>query len=186
MLLGEVNLANIIPIFEQELNGTYFLFQYQCLLETLEGLIKMTHAFLPYVRKAVINIASAASKETYPEMVVYCSTKFGVRGFTQALPKEYPRLRICCINPDMTATRLSGYEGRPPAEVADVIFRVAAGQIKFERGGDVDGRRGERGHLDRAVPVLRDERVVADEREAPGLLHIDDRVREARRVAAPA
>ncbi|OGW32449.1 MAG: hypothetical protein A2X59_10995 [Nitrospirae bacterium GWC2_42_7] len=104
----------------------------------LEGLIKMTHAAIPFVRKSVINIASAAGKESYPEMVVYCASKFGVRGFTQGLAQEYPRLRICSINPDMTSTRLSGYEGRPSADVADVIFRAASGRIKFEHGGDVD------------------------------------------------
>jgi NAD(P)-dependent dehydrogenase (short-subunit alcohol dehydrogenase family) len=104
----------------------------------LEGLIKVTRAFLPQVRKGIINIASAAGKDAYEEMSVYCGSKFGVRGFTQALALEFPRLRICCVNPDMTATRLSGYEGRPPQEVAEVIFRVASGQIRYRQGGDVD------------------------------------------------
>lgn len=104
----------------------------------LEGLIKVTRAFLPYVRKGVINIASAAGKEAYEEMSVYCGTKFGVRGFTKALALEHPGLRICCVNPDETATRLSGYQGRPPQEVAEVIFRAASGKIGCRNGGDVD------------------------------------------------
>ncbi len=102
----------------------------------LEGLINMTRAFLPLVRKGIINIASAAGKEAYEEMSVYCGTKFGVRGFTQALELEYSHLKICCVNPDETATRLSGYQGRPPAEVAEVIFRVVSGQVACR--GDVD------------------------------------------------
>lgn len=106
----------------------------------LEGLIKVTHAFLPIVEKGIINIASAAGKETYTEMVVYCASKFGVRGFTQGLALEYPQLKICAVNPDMTATRLSGYEGRPPSEVADVIFRVVSGRLRVKSGGDVDIR----------------------------------------------
>ncbi len=104
----------------------------------LEGLIKVTHAFLPYVGKGIINVASAAGKEAYSEMVSYCASKFGVRGFTQGLAIEHPRLKICSVNPDETATRLSGYVGRPPSEVADVIFRAASGKIRINSGGDVD------------------------------------------------
>ena len=104
----------------------------------LEGLIKMTRSFLPHIKKGIINIASAAGKTAYAEMSVYCGTKFGVRGFTQALAEGHPRLKICCVNPDMTATRLTGYEGRPPSEVAEVIFKTVSGMIKVAPGGDVD------------------------------------------------
>ncbi|MBZ5527393.1 MAG: SDR family oxidoreductase [Acidobacteriia bacterium] len=104
----------------------------------LEGLIKMTSALLPFVRKGIINIASAAGEEAYAQMSVYCATKFGVRGFTQALAQEHRRLRIGCVNPDQTATRLSGYVGRPPAEVAEVVYRTVSGAVKMKPGGDVD------------------------------------------------
>ena len=104
----------------------------------LEGLIKMTRACLPVVRKGIVNVASAAGQEAYEEMSVYCGTKFGVRGFTQSLALEYPHLKICCVNPDETATRLSGYQGRPPGEVAEVIFRVVSEQVKCRGGKDVN------------------------------------------------
>jgi NAD(P)-dependent dehydrogenase (short-subunit alcohol dehydrogenase family) len=104
----------------------------------LEGLIRMTHVFLPRVRKGIINIASAAGEEAYPEMSTYCGTKFGVRGFTQALAQEHKRLKIGCVNPDQTATHLSGYVGRPPSEVAEVVFRTVMGTAKMSRLGDVD------------------------------------------------
>jgi short-subunit dehydrogenase len=71
-------------------------------------------------------------------MAVYCGTKFGVRGFTQSLALEYPRLRICCVNPDLTATHLSGYEGRPPGEVAEVIHRAITGRARCSGGRDLD------------------------------------------------
>lgn len=103
-----------------------------------EGLVKMTRAFLPIVRKGVINIASVAGKDAYAEMSTYCGTKFGVRGFTQALALEYPRLMICAVNPDMTATRMSGYAGRPPEEVAETVFLAATGKAGCAGGGDVD------------------------------------------------
>lgn len=38
----------------------------------------------------------------------------------------------------MTATRLTGYKGRPPSDVAEVVFRIASGDIKVVHGGDVD------------------------------------------------
>ncbi|MDQ5985279.1 MAG: hypothetical protein CSYNP_00987 [Syntrophus sp. SKADARSKE-3] len=98
----------------------------------------MTHAFIPLVKNGIVNVASAAGKEAYENMSVYCGTKFGVRGFTQGLAIEHPRLNICCVNPDETATHLSGYQGRPPEEVAEVIFRVVSGKIKCDGGGDVD------------------------------------------------
>ncbi|MEW6571707.1 MAG: SDR family oxidoreductase [Nitrospirota bacterium] len=104
----------------------------------LEGLMKITLMFLPYIRKGIVNIASAAGKTAYEEMSVYCGTKFGVRGFTQALAMENPSLKIYCVNPDMTATRLTGYEGRPASEVAKVIFRTVSGAIRVSGGGDVD------------------------------------------------
>lgn len=104
----------------------------------LEGTIRMTHAFLPLVRKGIINIASAAGEESYPEMSTYCGSKFGVRGFTQALRQEHKRLLIGCVNPDQTATHLSGYVGRPPAEVAEVVYRTVMGTAKMSPLGDVD------------------------------------------------
>ena len=40
----------------------------------------------------------------------------------------------------MTATRMNDMQGMPPERVADVVYRVAAGEIAFEPGGDVDVR----------------------------------------------
>jgi len=102
------------------------------------GLVNMTHTFLPGVRKGIINIASAAGEEAYAEMSTYCGTKFGVRGFTQALAEEHPTLRIGCVNPDQTATRLSGYVGRPPSEVAEVVYRAVTGAVRMNATCDVD------------------------------------------------
>lgn len=132
-LINNAGIGIFIPFRNQTAKGIE-----RQLRTNLEGLIKVTRAFLPQVRKGIINIASAAGKTAYEEMSVYSGSKFGVRGFTQALALECPHLKICCVNPDMTATRLSGYEGRPPQEVAEVIFRAASGQVGYQQGGDVD------------------------------------------------
>ncbi|MGE5239534.1 MAG: SDR family NAD(P)-dependent oxidoreductase [Chloroflexota bacterium] len=104
----------------------------------LEGLIKVTRVFMPLVRDMIINVGSALAKKARGNHAVYCATKFGVRGFTQALAQELPHLRICCLNPDLTATALTGYQGRSPQTVAEISYKVATGIIPCEPGGDVD------------------------------------------------
>lgn len=104
----------------------------------LEGPIKVLRAMLPMVKKTVINVASLAGKTAFAEMSAYCGTKFGLRGFTQALAQEHPRLRICCVNPDLTATRMTGYSGRDPSDVAETIYMTASGELDCNEGADVD------------------------------------------------
>ena len=87
----------------------------------LEGLIKMTWTCLPHVKDMIINIASGAGQTGYADLAPYCATKFGVRGFTQALAQETSRPKIYAVNPDMTRTRMTGFQGRPPEEVALVV-----------------------------------------------------------------
>jgi NAD(P)-dependent dehydrogenase (short-subunit alcohol dehydrogenase family) len=79
----------------------------------LEGAIKMTRACLPYVTETIINIGSIAWKNGIEELMVCCATKFGLRGFTQALAKEEPNINIYSVNPDYIATRMTNFVGRP-------------------------------------------------------------------------
>lgn len=104
----------------------------------LEGMIMMTKLFLPHVRRSIVNVASGAGMTGYGELTVYCATKFGVRGFTQALGAERPDLRIACVNPGTTATRMSGFQGTPPEKVAEIIVNAAAGVYHIENGGDIN------------------------------------------------
>jgi NAD(P)-dependent dehydrogenase (short-subunit alcohol dehydrogenase family) len=103
----------------------------------LTGLMKMTHAMLPYVKDLIVNIASGAGKTAYSEIVPYCATKFGVRGFTQGLAQE-TRIPVISVNPGMTATAMTNFRGVKPEKVAQVILRAATGKIKVKSGGDVD------------------------------------------------
>lgn len=108
-------------------------------LETnLGGLIKLTKLLVPFLDDAIINIASRAGKIAKPSMAVYCATKFGVRGFTQSLAQEYPALRVLAVNPDRVATRMVGFEGRPPRDVARVVADVLDGKRKVASGSDID------------------------------------------------
>lgn len=104
----------------------------------LEGLIKMTRAFLGFTKETIINIGSGAGYSGYAELSVYCATKFGVRGFTQALAEERKDLRIYCVNPGLTATRMTGFRGLPPSHVAEIILQAAQGRNPLPSGSDIN------------------------------------------------
>ncbi len=104
----------------------------------LEGAIMMTKACLPYVKKAIINIGSIAGINPLEELTVCCATKFGLRGFTQALALEVPSLDVYSVNPDYIATRMTDFVGRPPEEVAQVVVNAAKGIYALQSGSDIN------------------------------------------------
>src|SRR3989344_308459 len=104
----------------------------------LEGLIKLTKEAIPYITEAIINVASSAGITAYAELASYCATKFGVRGFTQAIAQEHPDLFIVNVNPGLTATRMTNFEGVPPLKVAEVILKTANREYDVKTGGDVN------------------------------------------------
>ncbi len=110
----------------------------------LKGLIKMTKTVLPYFQGQgegiVINISSGAGKTGYGEISVYCATKFGVRGFTQAMAEEFDknRIRFYSVNPGTTATKMTDYRGTEAKEVAKIIVMVAKENLGKKSGSDID------------------------------------------------
>ena len=102
--------------------------------------MKLTWCFLPLVTDAVITVGSTATLHQSRTPPPYCATKWGMRGFVKALALEHPDKLIVSVHPTVTATRMNDMRGMPPERVADVIFRVAAGEIEVEPGGDVDLR----------------------------------------------
>ncbi len=109
----------------------------------LTGLMKMTLAALPVLEKqdeaVIINIASGAGKAGHATLVPYCATKFGVRGFTQALAMELPpNIRAYAVNPGTTATAMTGFRGVPPAKVANVVVKAIEESLGKNSGDDVD------------------------------------------------
>ena len=106
----------------------------------LTGVMKLTWAFLPLVNDAVICIGSTATLHQSRTPPTYCATKWGLRGFVKALALERPGKRIVSVHPTVTATRMNDMRGMPPDRVAEVVLRVARGDIEVEPGGDVDVR----------------------------------------------
>lgn len=104
----------------------------------LEGTVQVTHAFLPVLKDCIVHIASGAGKTGFIDLAPYCASKFGIRGFSQSLGAEEPLLRMLCVNPGLTATRMTNYRGEAPERVASVIVRAVKGEIKPDEKGDVD------------------------------------------------
>ncbi|HLC65649.1 MAG TPA: SDR family oxidoreductase [Candidatus Nanoarchaeia archaeon] len=104
----------------------------------LRGLIKTTKYCLPYVKETIINIASGAGLNGFATLTTYCATKFGVRGFTQALAEELQGIKVFSVNPGMTATRMTNFKGVAPEKVAEVVLNTAKGIYKVKSGGDVN------------------------------------------------
>ncbi len=109
----------------------------------LVGAIMMTHACLPYLKKQkeamIVTIASVLSKQVIAQGTIYCATKFGLRGFTQALALELPKnVRTYCVNPGLTATKMTGFQGIAAGQVADVILATVQEVLDKKSGEDVD------------------------------------------------
>ena len=107
----------------------------------LTGLIKMTKAALPYMNKNgyIINISSGAGKKGHENLTIYCATKFGVRGFTEALALELTNgIKTYSLNPGKTATLMTDFVGNPPSKIAELILKTVYGEIKVNSGEDID------------------------------------------------
>lgn len=104
----------------------------------LKGVLYMTRAVINHMmgRKSgvIINMSSEAGIEGYAGMVVYCATKFGIRGFSEALNEELSSqgikvYSVCpgAVKTDMNA-RFTGEKaiGMPPEDVAKLIVKIAA------------------------------------------------------------
>ncbi|MCL6558272.1 MAG: SDR family oxidoreductase, partial [Firmicutes bacterium] len=116
----------------------------------LKGVLVCTALVLPRMvanRKGVIvNIASGAGKAGFPELSVYCASKFGVVGFTESLAKEVSGsgVRVYAVCPGSTDTRMyrSLYPEREPAakpeDVARVVGGLVAGELQVSPGRCVE------------------------------------------------
>ncbi len=104
----------------------------------LEGPIKLTSLLLPNIKEAIVNVGSTLSKIAKRNLTTYSASKFGLRGFTKALAKEHPELRVLLLNPGLTATSMGQASGVEPERVAEVIFAAASGELHVQSGADID------------------------------------------------
>jgi 3-hydroxy acid dehydrogenase / malonic semialdehyde reductase len=114
----------------------------------LKGLLYITRAVLPLMKdnngSHIINLASLAGKEVYPNGNVYCATKFAVDALSKSMRIDLLNrgIKVTNIAPGMVETEFSivrfkgdlekaknAYKGLQPLiaeDVADVIFFAAS------------------------------------------------------------
>jgi len=105
----------------------------------LSGVFYMTRKIVPLMKENdgtshIINIASIASKVGSPQLSGYNASKFGLRGFSEALFKElrYDRIKVTCFCPGSIATdffsKANNTESHDnmmqPDEVAQVLINI--------------------------------------------------------------
>lgn len=101
----------------------------------LEGVIKLTSAFLSLVKSGIINIASRAGHEPFVGRSVYTASKFGVVGFTKSLSLDYPNLKIFSVSPGAVKTQMWNFRnGVEPSVIADYIIKALSGEVKLKDG----------------------------------------------------
>lgn len=109
----------------------------------LTGPINTIKYILPHLNKKeaiIINLVSSAGKKPHHvNHAPYCASKFGLRGFAQALVLELPKhVKIYSVNPPPTATKMTHYKGISPVKVAEIIVKVAEGKFNKKSGSDID------------------------------------------------
>jgi short-subunit dehydrogenase len=107
--------------------------------------IQLCSDLLPLLQRqkeaCIINIGSTFGSIGYPGFSTYCASKFGLRGFTEALRRELAdtNIKVVYVAPRATRTKLNnaavvamndalGTSMDDPAIVADMVLRAARGK----------------------------------------------------------
>lgn len=118
----------------------------------LYGVFLATSAVLPAMKKqgggVILNVSSGAGKYGFPGFTVYCASKFGLNGFTEALAREVAGdgIRVYAICPGGVNTRMHREifpDANPrsllqPDAVARVIVDLATDGRRASNGAAVD------------------------------------------------
>lgn len=110
----------------------------------LRAVVRMCHAFLPMLKARpaaqIVNISSLFGLIAPPGQAAYCTSKFGVRGFTESLRHEYAGtgLGVSVVHPGGVATSIARNARNPRLPDDPVLaqtMRLAAetGRVAFEK-----------------------------------------------------
>ncbi|GAA0274009.1 SDR family NAD(P)-dependent oxidoreductase [Actinomadura nitritigenes] len=103
------------------------------------GLVRVTHAFLPLLRKAaapsVVNVTSGMGSftlthdpervESHYPLAAYGSSKSAVTMLTMQYARAIPDVRFNAVDPGQTATEFTGHIGQSVEEGAEAAVRIA-------------------------------------------------------------
>lgn len=100
----------------------------------LTGVFYLTQSMLPLLKKdsVILNMGSLASRNGFPNWSAYCASKFGLKGFTEALKEEMRPKKVRVVHAEIGATNtaiwnnLDGKWDRSvmmnDSEVAHILF----------------------------------------------------------------
>ena len=100
----------------------------------LTGVFLLTKAILPLLKKdsLILNMGSLASRNGFPNWSAYCASKYGLKGFTEALRQEVRPKNIRVVHAEVGATdtaiwdNLTGEWDRSgmmqDVEVAEILY----------------------------------------------------------------
>jgi short-subunit dehydrogenase len=125
----------------------------------LRAVVRMCHAFLPMLRARpaaqIVNLSSLFGLIAPPGQVAYCTSKFGVRGFSEALRHEYAGtgLGVTVVHPGGVATAISrNARGRRPPSDPDAAKRAA---VEDEKAREAFGKLLTLSPADAAAAIIR-------------------------------
>lgn len=103
VLVNNAGLGYIAPLKEGKLEDWHRMFDVN-----VNGLLSCIHTALPHLLETkgnIINIASVAAHEVFPNTVVYCATKHAVNAITVGIRKEFrDQVKVCNISPGAVQT----------------------------------------------------------------------------------
>lgn len=119
----------------------------------LLGPMLLTQALLPSLKSMpaaqVINMGSILGYIGYPGYAAYCASKFGLRGFTEALSRELAdtNIRVRLFSPRATQTQMNSSAVRAMNQALgsaeDSPEAVAEAFLQFLKGSSADFRMGQ-------------------------------------------
>ncbi|MGU3668905.1 SDR family NAD(P)-dependent oxidoreductase [Methylobacterium sp. A49B] len=125
----------------------------------LRAVVRMCHAFLPMLRARpaaqIVNLSSLFGLIAPPGQVAYCTSKFGVRGFSEALRHEYAGtgLGVTVVHPGGVATAISrNARGRRPPSDPEAAKRAA---VEDEKAREAFGKLLTLAPADAAAAIIR-------------------------------
>lgn len=135
ILINNAGILILKPLHEQTIKNIE-----DQLNVNLGGLIKVTKAVLPYMKKGIIiNISSGAGVKGHKDATLYSSTKAGVIRFTESLSKELPdKIKVYSLNLGKTKTQMSNFVGNEPEDIAKILRDVLIGKIEINSGDNLD------------------------------------------------
>lgn len=143
-----VNNAGIGPY--KSLNNTDYKDVNEIIDINLKGVIFFTKEALQYLDQdygnRIINISSGIGKRGIANFTVYCATKFGVIGFTEALAGELRKAKTYAVCPVATDTKLyrTNFPNSrnifidSPEKVAKAVLRLCDVNCDVKSGSSVD------------------------------------------------